>query len=328
MQKSLPKIDILMATYNGSAYIDEQIQSILDQTYKNIHLYIRDDLSTDNTVAIINKFQQQYPNKITIVPSKERLGVIRNFSFLMEQSTADYIMLSDQDDVWLADKVQITLTKMQELETQHGQRIPLLVHTDLKVVDQQLNPIFASFWEYAALNVRVQQTFPRLLMQNIITGCAMMMNRSLVKLAAPIPPKVIMHDWWIALVAAAFGAIGCVHQPTMLYRQHSNNQVGAKRSTFIRSFLINLSQPRQQINRGKEMFLRLNKQANAFRERYGVRLKPHQQEIINDFCRISPDASLRNAALICKHGFYKSGWARNVQLIICASTMKFLAKNL
>src|SRR2546423_15580504 len=102
----MTKVDILLATYNGEQFVAEQIDSILQQTYKDIHLFIRDDGSQDSTKAIIQSKQKQYPHKITIIPNHSRLGVVGNFSTLLEFSESFYVMFSDQDDVWLSNKVE------------------------------------------------------------------------------------------------------------------------------------------------------------------------------------------------------------------------------
>ena len=224
-------VDILLATYQGARYLDDQLKSILAQTYSQFHLWIRDDGSNDGTQEILQKWKQLYHDKITIVPTAERLGIKKNFSELMKHSRASYIMFADQDDIWLPFKVEACLNRLKTMERQYGSHLALVVHTDLKVVDQDLKEISPSFWHYSKLRPDLI-SLNRLLPQNVLTGCTMFMNRALVDLAGPIPEAAIMHDWWIALVAACFGHIGVLNQPTILYRQHSTNDTGAKRYGF------------------------------------------------------------------------------------------------
>ena len=193
-------VDVVMATYNGGKYLGQQIQSIMDQPYPSLHLYIRDDLSQDNTLEIMGHYKRLYPDRITLIPSMETLGVKGNFSILLQNSKANYVLLSDQDDVWLPDKVEMTLAKMRELEEIYGASCPLCVHTDLTVVDTELQKIHSSFWAYSHLNQSGVHDLNRLLIQNVVTGCTMMINRALIKLALPIPPAAIIHDWWLGLV--------------------------------------------------------------------------------------------------------------------------------
>ena len=254
-------VEVLMAVYNGEGYIREQIESILNQTYKNIHLIIRDNCSTDQTVAIVQGYQSKYPNKITLLTSSQNVGIIGNFAALLEHAHGDYIMFSDHDDVWLPYKVGRTLEKMDALEQEFGSNIPILVHTDLKVVNKTLEVIHPSFWKYAKLNPE-QRSLSRQLTQNQITGCTLMLNRPLLDLARPLPKNIVMHDWWLGICAAAFGKIGFLAEPTMLYRQHGNNDTGAKKFslyTIIKRILNEAS--REKIAKTRKMIV---EQARAF----------------------------------------------------------------
>jgi len=106
-------IDVLMATYNGEKYIKEQIESILNQTYKNIHLIISDDGSKDNTVQILKEYENK-DKRVTVYVQKQNLGYIKNFEFLLTKIENDIYMLSDQDDVWKVDKIENTYNKLKE----------------------------------------------------------------------------------------------------------------------------------------------------------------------------------------------------------------------
>ena len=137
-------------------------------------------------------------------------------------------MFCDQDDVWKPDKIYLTLQKMEALEARYGDKTPILVHSDLSVVDSNLEMIAESFFQYANIPKRI--VLNQLMVQNSVTGCTMMINRCLQQyFLRPLPmSKIIMHDYWAALIAKVFGKIGFVNEPTMYYRQHGNNSVGAK----------------------------------------------------------------------------------------------------
>lgn len=221
-------VQIVLATYNGARYLSAQLDSIFAQQSYFSEILVCDDGSTDDTLDVIAKYAVRYPDRIKMVAKKYgQKGAAANFSNLLMSSTADYVLLSDQDDVWDADKIQFLTTRMQELESKYGSAKPLLVHSDLRVVDEQLKQISASLFDYQNLDKNLT-SLADCLCQNSVTGCTVIMNRSLIKLALPVAPQAVMHDWWLALVAAAFGRIEFVDRPFIRYRQHASNTLGAK----------------------------------------------------------------------------------------------------
>lgn len=217
-------IDILMATYNGELYVAEQINSLLEQTYTNWKLLIRDDGSKDKTLGIIEEYIKKYPNKIELI--KDEKGGLRakdNFIELLNYSKSEYVMFCDQDDVWLPNKIEITLKKMKEIECG-----PTLVHTDLKVVDSKLNIISESMRKYQKIDPNAKE-YNSIILQNNIVGCTMMMNKSLIEISKGSYPNGIMHDWIIGIIASIMGKIEHIDDATVLYRQHGKNHSGANK---------------------------------------------------------------------------------------------------
>lgn len=289
-------IEILVATYNGAAYLEILLDSLLTQTY-SARLLIRDDGSSDQTLTILEKWTQKYPDKISLIPQAgKNLGVIGNYSELLKHSKADYILFSDQDDKWLPNKVELSVNLLKIMEEKHGKNCPLLVHTDLKVVDANLNEISPSFWEYVNLNPRYTG-LNRLLVQNCVTGCTMAMNRALINKSYPIPQNVLMHDWWIALVASCFGHIQHIEQPTLLYRQHAANTLGAKRYDWIKTIKNFLSKrPRSY---------RTLEQALCLLEKYDNQLDKDVKATIQSFCSLKNRSFILQRKEIIKHRFFK-----------------------
>lgn len=226
---SRPIIAILMATYNGEKYVRQQIQSIQRQTVTEWTLYVRDDLSTDRTLEIVQEMAAADP-RIIITPSKTKQGAMMNFlSLLRDVKKADYYMFSDQDDVWMEDKIAVTLAKIKEAESAHPDKA-VVVHTDLKVVDGALNEIHPSFWEYARVKTELLTSLKWMSGGNLATGCTMMLNEEARLAAFPISDKALMHDAWIVLTTMRDGGtVTAVKRPTILYRQHGTNTLGAKR---------------------------------------------------------------------------------------------------
>lgn len=235
-------IDILLSTYNGAQYLEEQIDSILKQKYRDWKLLIRDDNSSDNTIEIIQTYQNKYPQKISqIKDNLGNLGSTLSFAKLLESSTSDYIMFCDQDDVWKEDKITITIEAMFRLEEENS-NIPLSVFTDLEVVDENLNTISRSFIQCQKLDIRIVNNPTKLAALNVIAGCTCMINKKSLNVILPINTNKIIHDQWIGVNIAHYGKIEYIPYASILYRQHSNNVLGSYNISFS-YFLKKISSP-------------------------------------------------------------------------------------
>lgn len=227
------KVDILMATYNGEKYLREQIDSILNQTFKEFNLIICDDCSKDSTWEILEEYQKK-DNRIKIIKNENNLGYNKNFEKLLNYVEADYFMLSDQDDFWLENKVEESYKKI----TSEGLN---LVCSDLEVVDENLKTIYPSMWEFwpdynIKNKIKKSKDYRSCLMTNCITGCTTIVNSKLIPKLIPLPGDPIIHDWWIGLVAGADKNIGYIEKPLIKYRQHGNNQIGYVTTKMIYKF--------------------------------------------------------------------------------------------
>ena len=225
------QIEILMATYNGASYLREQIDSILNQSDSGWHLTISDDCSTDDTSAIIDSYVRRHPEKIARYYSGQQFGNARDHFFhLMKQCDAKWMLFCDQDDTWYPDKIAKLKAAMREAERQYGEEMPLLVFSDQTPTDAQLHPLAPSLMRYQKQYFE-NFDYRSILFQNVVTGGAMGINQSLAKLGGKCidTSRVIMHDWWLAVVAARFGKIIYLDEPLGTYRQHEENEVGAKK---------------------------------------------------------------------------------------------------
>ena len=237
-----PLIDILLATYNGARYLAPQLDSLLGQTHQHFRLLVSDDGSTDATLDILRGYRAAFGERLILLPNPSPgAGVVRNFERLMQASLADgqaqWAASCDQDDVWLPDKLATQWAEMQRIEVQAGTQTPCLVHGDLTVVNERLEVISPSFAAYQRTDPAAA-TALSLLSVNQVTGCAMMVNRALLRMALPVPPEAIMHDWWCALISGS-GRRSYLPAPLLLYRQHGANQVCA-RDRGLRSRLLRL----------------------------------------------------------------------------------------
>jgi glycosyltransferase involved in cell wall biosynthesis len=238
-------INILLSTFQSERYLVQLIDSILNQSYKEWKLIVRDDGSTDNTNLILYNYQNDYPEKIIVLADiAGNIGTVKSFEHLLAYSSeADYIMFCDHDDIWLSDKIKISIEKMGEMEKANP-HCPILVHTDLTVVDMKGEVIHSSFWNLSKLDPQLLTNFNYLAVCNGVTGCTIIINKKSREVCLPISENARMHDSWIALCVSKYGKIGYISEPTILYRQHLSNQIGAKegRSLFryIQSKLQNL----------------------------------------------------------------------------------------
>lgn len=221
------KIDVLMATYNGEKYLKEQIDSILNQTYKNIQIIISDDCSTDSTREILKQYEQN--EKIKIYYQEKNLGYIKNFEFLLRNVENDIYMLSDQDDVWKEQKIEKAVEKLKNENLD-------LVFGDLEVVDENLNTLYDSFNKFMKLDRKIEKYIDSYKLQylyNCITGCTIISRKKLIDKILPLPnnSKYMVHDYWMGLMVALNGKIGYIKETYIKYRQHGNNQVGIEKKS-------------------------------------------------------------------------------------------------
>ncbi len=307
-------IDILMAVYQGEAYVAEQIESILKQTYTDWTLLIGDDGSKDRTMEILLAYEAKYPSKIRVVQNKVNSGSAQaNFFRLLSLSESAYAMTCDHDDVWLPDKVEKTMGEMERLERENPPGTPILVHTDLEVVDENLRTIAPSMFRLQNLDSS-RVSLPKLLAQNVVTGCTMLANRPLLDLAKDPPGSAIMHDWWLALVAAAFGKIGFVSESTIRYRQHGNNEVGAKNVRDPKYVAARLSKT-EQIHK---VLTDTYRQAAGFYERYQGRLSKEQAELVLGYAKMPEYGKLHRMAHLLRNGHGKNGLVRKAGQLLFA----------
>lgn len=316
LKDTLSPIDILLSTYNGGLYIKELLQSLFAQTYKEWRLIVRDDGSTDNTLDIVETYASKHHDRIVLLKDgKGRLGPCQSFAALLEYSPAPYIMFCDQDDVWLPNKIELTLKTTRELEAKH-KNTPILVHTDLKVVDERLNPLAESFWKYQHINP-ARIALNNLLIQNVATGCAMMLNMPLKKAALPIPSEAMLHDWWITLVAASSGRIEYINSPTMLYRQHGKNDTGAIEYS-LGYFIKRIS----SLNKTKFLIEKIVLQSKAFLNIYKDRLPKELIPTVYNFSILFERGRLSRLYLIMKFRYFGYGFMRNLGILVIWTVIK------
>jgi len=223
------KVSIALCTYNGEAYLQEQLESILAQTRLPDELIICDDGSKDRTVEIIQKFALYAPFSVRLILSNGKsLGSTKNFERAIGLCSGKVIVLSDQDDVWYPKKLAILEKAIDEGAD--------LVFSNAELVDEDLHLLNYTLFEslditdYEKSLLFKNKALEVLIRRNIVTGAATAFSRKYLPLIMPISENWV-HDGWIAFLVASVGNIQVVEEPLFKYRQHSKNQIGARKLT-------------------------------------------------------------------------------------------------
>ena len=301
-----------MATYNGERYLSQQIDSLLNQTYNDFTIYISDDHSTDGTFDILKSYSEKYPDKIKVSQNETNSGNAKyNFMNMMIDHKDDYIMLCDQDDIWKEDKVEKSLAKIRSMEDEYGNCSPILIHTDLIVVDKDLNVINPSFRgmtfkkDYSSLS--------DIIAQNIVTGCTVMYNKALADMINDVPKFFIMHDWWLAILVSAMGKIGYISNGTIFYRQHGFNVLGAKENVLDLKYKIRVITNRKQ---HRQIFMEYCKQAKSFLDMYGHMLDEYSKNILKAYADLRHLSKIRRLKLMRKNNLLPNGIYHTIRYLI------------
>lgn len=242
-----------MPVYQGETYLPAQIESILEQTYPHFRLYIRDDGSTDSTLKIVQEYAQEDTRIVLITDNVGRLGTTGSIKVLLEKVRENVVFFADQDDVWAYRKIQIMLGKIPD---DGLSEVPVVVFSDLEVVDRDMNMISSSFWNISGIDPS-RLKFYDIISRNCVTGCAAAINRSMLELIRKMPGSAV-HDWWAGCLAAHVGVLIPIPERLVQYRQHDQNAIGAR-------------------ERGMSRIIKLGKNP-LFREKY---LKQLQNSIIH-----------------------------------------------
>ena len=216
-----------MATFNGKAFIREQLDSLLSQSFSDFCLYVHDDGSNDGTKDILEEYQNGHSDKIVILDTPPCGGAKSNFMHLLCEVDADYYFFCDQDDVWDNKKIEKMFHVMVDKEDKD---IPFALFSDLFVVNSDMTKLADSYFDYCGYNPK-RTYYRQILIQNFIPGCALCFNKATAMMARSFSDlrNIYMHDWWVALIASLKGKISFINEPLVYYRQHNENSIGAEK---------------------------------------------------------------------------------------------------
>lgn len=316
---SMPQIDILMATFNGEHFLREQIDSIISQSYSNWRLLVSDDISQDSTLDILRTYEAA-DSRIKVVSCNTKYGgALPNFMSLLSHVESDYFMFCDQDDIWLDTKVEQSLYRIQEMERSFGRDVPLLVYTDLKPVDEDLEPLADSLFDYESFSHEAG-SLAKVFVENNAWGCTMLGNCALCELMTRCTRLngIVMHDWLANLVAHSFGSVSVIDRPTILYRQHRGQTVGSHKFSFfslVKSY---------DINRSRGYWVIYRRQARTFLDNYSGLIGGTVRKTLNDFLDIFSSGRLTRIVNSYREGYLPTGRSRRLgQIIVFLTTDNF-----
>ena len=300
MNSCLPRVVIVLSTFNGEQYLKEQIDSLISQTYKNIAIIVRDDGSSDKTCEILEQYAEIYED--ISVKADRNIGVVDSFLQLLAlvPSNADFVALCDQDDVWGDEKIERAVAVLGNMDPNR----PAVYCSALEVVDENLN------------HIRIEQLPKRgpelanALVQNVASGCTAMINLAALQLVTRrqvCSSKILMHDWWLYQVVSAFGTVVYDNTPAIKYRQHRSNVIGS--SSGARLWIDRIK--RQLGPNGK--FIRL--QAKELLRAYGSDMCSKDRLLISEFLERTAESSLgRRLVYALRTPVYRQSWIDNLAL--------------
>jgi len=299
-------VSIAMATYNGERFLAKQLDSLINQTHKEIEIIICDDNSTDNTINIIKKYIQKY-SYIKLYQNEKQLGFVKNFEKAIGLCSSSYIALCDQDDIWVKNKLEIQFNEMKILEKKYKET-PLMVHSDLKMIDEDDKMLNGSYFKFRNYMLCQNRDLAYILGVCSVMGNTILMNRELKKLILPFLDNIIVHDYYIALINELYGVRSTINISLVQYRIHNQNSSNSKNTLQGNKKIKKINLPYHNINREKL----LKEILNSFS------LNKKDQSIINDFLVYLEFKSNKFYIIyiLLKHNFLKKGFLFKIKIFI------------
>lgn len=293
-----PLIQVLLVTDHAESWLPDLLRSLERQTYPNWQLMVCDQSSGDATVEQLQAWQKNHPQLLKhLILHANKQRVIQSLNELVEASCADYLMLCDQEDIWFPEKIELQFAAMQVLEKEAEETLPLLIHSDLAVIDSDKEILCPSFWEYRGLDI--QQRAEAYLLNNPVMSSVTLFNRTAANAVFPIPQQELRAEHWLALICAWFGKVHALPHPTILYRWHE------KRSA-------------KQVAHLAQRLELWSRQANAFLQRFAGRLDEEDLHMLKAVATLSQLKGWQRRKHIVQHRLFKQGVMDNVALLLLA----------
>lgn len=301
-------VAILVAAHNSEKFISCQLDSLLCQSYGNISITVSDDFSVDKTPDILKEYENK-DSRIRLIKSGVPLKSAQaNFMFLLKNAPdADFFMFCDHDDKWASNKVECTLNRMISGDFHR----PRLVHSDLFVTDSDFNIISPSLFSMQKLPKK--QTLNNALIQNAVTGCTAMINQPLrgLMLKKDSVENMIMHDWYLNILALAAGTVDFIDRPLIFYRQHGDNEVGAKDVRSAEYKIKKISDGKKNTSSVYDTFLQARDIAKIYETELGENFKT-----VSAYAAMAEMGKIKKVRTCIKYGFWKNTLLRKIGQIV------------
>jgi len=311
-------VDIVVATYNAGPWLDVFLNSLLTQDFERWRVIIRDDCSTDGTGRTLEEWKSRLADRFCILPDSgtRNVGVTVNFSILLSAAETQWVMMADQDDIWLPAKISKTLHAMQEAENTLGSSTPIAICTDAEVMDTTGQSVAPSYWRWNRMKLDRVSDVHRVAMESVALGCTMMVNRALLQLALPIDERAPYHDWWLAMVSAAFGRLIPLNETTIRYRRHGGNVTADPYSSSamgaVRRILQSPRAPRLRLQR---LIGEMAIQSRAFTERYRDSLRESDATALDSLAHLPSLGPVERRLALFQHDLWFSSPIKNLGLL-------------
>lgn len=308
-------IDIVIPTHNSSQWIDQFIESVLNQDNQNWQIITRDDGSTDDTAERMRSWAQRLGDKITIIsnPDNVNCGPVGSYNILLGASRTNWIMLADPDDIWKPNKISATMKAMLKAEKTSGADKPIVIFTDAEVIDEHGQILASSYWKWSRLNPKLAVIFHRMIVESSALSSTMMVNRATLNLALPVMGSSAFQDWWLALVASAFGKIVYLSERTISYRRHSSNDSEVPLTASSIGVVSNLFSARQRV---EKLLRELAPQAAAFAVRFREQLPPSELAALEAASKLPSSKAIVRRLTIIRHGLWFASPIKNIGLLL------------
>lgn len=307
-------IDILVPTYNCGLWIDEFITSLINQNYSDWRIITRDDGSSDNTLERMITWSQRLGERMIIIANHDNAnyGPVSNYNILMNASTAPWVMLADPDDIWKSTKISLILHAMHDVE-KRAPNTPVVIFTDAEVVDERGKLLMPSYWKWLRLKPELAMGFHRMIVENAAISSTMMVNRAALNMALPIIGSWSFQDWWLALVACAFGKVVPLKEKTILYRRHSANDSQAPLTESFIGMARNLFFAPKKVNK---LLQDMAKQAAAFLMRFREHLNAHDIAMLEAVATLPTRNAFGRRWTIIKYDLWFASIYKNIGWMI------------